>query len=155
MTSSRFKTLSLVVFLPLVSVLTLSCQKTIRVPNAITVRIDYIRPYVVCADCPDVPYAYALQGQARALGGVLIKVAENSYAGTIRVSGDTPMQFNINDKKMYDGLNDCSYTKVGVGISLNGVPIHISTKDCAAPWAGYVLVTVGSDGSVRQHEVAE
>ncbi len=114
------------------------------------VTIEYERPSVPCPTCPDEPFPFAVIYQRSLSTGSFQRVGENSYIASLEVPENVAFLLNVSDRKMYDGVNECSWTMVGENIRVNGQPVHISFHDCAVPWAGEIRLTVNPDRSVTQ-----
>lgn len=126
-----------------------SCAKTISPTALTTLRIRYDRVAVPCPGCLDEPWVYVLWGnENRVITGELHKVAENSFEGTIDSPTDLPIRLNINDSRMYDGLNPCSNMEVAKNITVNGYPVRVYSHDCAPDWAGQIVLIVSGDGRI-------
>jgi hypothetical protein len=114
------------------------------------ITIEYQRPSVPCPACPDEPWPYVIVYQHDMVTGSFERTAENMFVASLEVPEDVPVVLNVNDRMMYDGLNECSWNEVGEYLRVNGQPVHISVHDCAAPWTGLVKIIVHPDRSVSQ-----
>lgn len=127
-----------------------TCTKDYVPSDMVTLRITYERVSVPCPGCPDEPWVYILWGNAdRVITGGLHKAGPNYFEGTIKAPSETYIQVNINDARMYDGVNVCSYMKVGERLTANGYPLRISSHDCAASYSGWVVIIVHLDGTIE------
>ncbi len=114
------------------------------------VTIEYQRPSVPCPTCADEPWPYTVVYQRSLNTGTFQRVGENSFIASLEVPENIAFILNVSDRKMFDGQSECSWNEVGENIKVNGQPVHITYRDCSAPWAGQIRLIVHPDKSVTQ-----
>lgn len=112
--------------------------------------IEYQRPSIPCPTCSDDPWPYSVLYQFTLKTGTFQRVGQNSFIATLEVPENVIFTLNVSDRMMFDGQNECSWNEVGENIKVNGQPVHITFRDCAAPWAGQIRLMVHPDKSVSQ-----